>query len=57
MGAFTAHEHFDTVIKGADTMLGQRALLNDLKRVPGATTQWAVLARALDAAVWIHAVR
>lgn len=30
VGAFTAHEHFDTVVKGADTALGQRALLNDL---------------------------
>lgn len=56
MGAFTAHEHFDTVVKGADTVLGQRALLNDLKWVPGAPTQRAVLARTLDAAVWIHAV-
>lgn len=56
MGAFTAHEHFDTVVKGADAVLGQRALLNDLERVAGTATQRAVLAWALDAAVWVHAV-
>lgn len=57
MGAFSPHKHLDAVVEGADPGLGQRALLDDQKRVPGAPTQRAVLTGTLDAAVWVHAVR
>lgn len=56
MGAITSHKHLDTVVEGSDSRLGQRVLLDDQKRVPGATTEWAVLTGTLDAAVWVHAV-
>lgn len=56
MGAIPSHKHPDAVIEGADAGLGHGALLDDLERVPGAPTQWAVLTGTLDAAVWVHAV-
>lgn len=38
MGALPPHKHLDAVVEGADPGLGQRALLDDLKRVPGTPT-------------------
>lgn len=57
MGAVPSHKHLDSVVEGADAGLRRGALLDDLERVPGAPTQWAVLTGTLDAAVWVHAVR
>lgn len=56
VGAVPSHKHLDPVEKGSDTWLGYGTLLDDLERVPGASAQWAVLTRTLDAAVRVHAV-
>lgn len=56
MSAVPSHKHLDAVVEGADAGLGHRALLDDLERVPGAPTQWAVLTGTLNAAVWVHAI-
>lgn len=38
MGALAPHKHLYAVVEGADPGLGQWALLDDLKRVPGTPT-------------------
>lgn len=52
----SSHQHLDPVVERADFPAGRLALLNDLEWLTWSTAQWIAQARALSAAVWVHAV-